>query len=197
MVEAAAQIFEVEPYKPSIEAPPSKAQRDLMERELIALAESYLSRMDEMQELETDSSVEGYRSCYYNDPEAGHVTCSTYRVLEDEPRLIAAFNEMQGGLDHNNKICERVTATELALEEGGRRIVSFHTKTPMMTSNRIMFSTEYRKELESGEIIATQSSRGNEFYYEKFKSRIGFTDVIPNHIISMTKFKPLEDGSGV
>ena len=75
--------------------------------------------------------------------------------------------------------------------------MSFHTKTPMMTSNRIMFSTEYRKELESGEIIATQSSRGNEFYYEKFKSRIGFTDVIPNHIISMTKFKPLEDGSGV
>ena len=54
----------VEPYVPSTTTPPSKEQRDVMEADLIALGESYISRMDEMNVLHEDLDIH-YKSCYY------------------------------------------------------------------------------------------------------------------------------------
>ena len=64
-----------------------------MENDLAALGEGFVSRIDTMTVLREDPAIH-YKSCYDNDAEYGHVTCSTYRVMEDEPRLMAAFKEM-------------------------------------------------------------------------------------------------------
>lgn len=111
-----------------------------MEDELIALGESYLSRMSEMTVLHEDPSI-NYLSSYYHDDEFGHVTCSTYRVLEDEPRLMAAFEEMEEeGLIHNERISERMRCWLLEKEDSGREVIVMRTLCPFMISNRIMFT---------------------------------------------------------
>ena len=89
MVESSAGV---EPYVPSKTTPPTKEQRDVIENELITLGDSYISRMDEMTMLHEDPEKH-YKSCYYNDEQFGHVTVSTYRVMEEEPRLMQAFED--------------------------------------------------------------------------------------------------------
>ena len=163
-------VPEVVPYVPSKTTPPTKEQRDVMENDLIALGEGYISSMDNMTVLHEDPTI-NYKSCYYEDEKFGHVTVSKYTVMEDEPRLIDAFNEMSNdGVNHSEKISERMRVWTLEEIEAKRRVVAMRTLLPFMLSNRIMFSCEYRREnSRTGEIHVCQSARGNEYYYEKYK----------------------------
>ena len=79
MVEANAPEG-VTPYVGNIEAPPTRAQRDLMEDELLAQGEAYIAAMPTMKLLHEDTSI-GYESRYCNDSN-GHVTCTKYRVQD-------------------------------------------------------------------------------------------------------------------
>ena len=68
-----------------------------------------------------DKPEENYKSCYLSDPQNGHITCSRYRVWEDEPQLLAKFKKIQtDGEPHDTRICERLSTWILAEEEGGR-----------------------------------------------------------------------------
>ena len=65
MVEAVSTSV-VEPYVPNKLAPPTKAQRDLIEQELIALGESYIAAMPTMTVLHEDAAI-NYSSRYHKD----------------------------------------------------------------------------------------------------------------------------------
>ena len=76
-----------------------------------------------------------------------------------------------------------------------RNLVVMKTLCPTFISDRFFITCEYHIYKDDGEIIAIQSSRGNEYYYEKYRDQIGKCEVA-NHVVSMTKMKPNpEDGS--
>ena len=76
----ASNTADVTPYNGDPATPPTTAQRDLIEQELLAMAEAYVASMPSMQVLHQDASI-GYDSRYVKD-ENGHVTCTTYRVAD-------------------------------------------------------------------------------------------------------------------
>ena len=94
-------------------------------------------------------------------------------------------------------MAERIRCWPLEKLEGGREILVYRTLLPFILSNRIMISCMYHKEdAETGQVRSIQSSRGNEHFYEKYADQVG-NDVVVNHIISMTRLRPMPDGKGV
>ena len=91
-------------------------------------------------------------------------------------------------------MAERMRCWKLETEDGDRDIVVMRTLMPWPISNRIMYTCLYHYECENGDFITCQSSRGNDFYYEKYRDQLG-KDVVANHVISMTKMRDNEDGS--
>ena len=95
------------------------------------------------------------------------------------------------GLEHQERMSERMKCWKLEEEEGERDIVVYRTLMPMFISNRFMISCLYHHERENGDFISVQSARANDYYYEKHGSQAK-KDEIADHVISMTKVTPVE-----
>ena len=156
-------------------------------------AESYIAAMPNMQILHQDADI-NYDSRYMKDSNGNHVTCTTYRIADMDIQL---FKDMrQGGAQHTERMSNRLRSWKLETEmPADRDLVVVKTLCPALISDRFMIMCEYHQYKEDGEIIAIQSSRGNEYYYQKYNHLIGRCEVAEN-VVSMTKMKPNpEDGS--
>ena len=164
-----------------------------MEAELLRLGEYYIENMPSYDVLYADESI-GYESRYVKDVQNGHVTCTTYKVRDFD---IQMFKDMrEGGLEHQNKMAERMRCWKLEEEEGGRDVVVMRTLLPFPLSNRFMISTLYHDEKPDGYYVTIQSSRANQYYYKKYRKEKG-RDEIANHVISMTTMRPNPEINGV
>ena len=84
--------------------------------------------------------------------ENGHVTVTKYRVRDFD---IQKFKDMRPeGLQHQEKMSNRMRCWKLAEEEGDREIVVMRTLMPIMISNRIMFPCLYHIQRENGDFIS-------------------------------------------
>ena len=72
------------------------------------MAEDYIRRMPEMQVL-VDNPEQQYKSCFVKDPQYGNVIASTIRVLEDEPKLLNAWKQVDAEGGHYTEQCQRLT----------------------------------------------------------------------------------------
>ena len=148
-------------------APPTKAQRDAIMEDLVRLSDQYIEQMPEMALIHSDVTI-GYESRYVKD-ESGHVTCTRYQVADFDIQL---FKDMrQEELRHMSAMVNRVSARQIAEEEGNRSVALIRTQMPWPLSHRAMISTFYYTERD-GAYYSIQSSRGNDYYYEQFAEDI-------------------------
>ena len=122
------------------------AQRDLIEMELIALGEDYISRMPSMEVLHEDAAI-NYNSRYIKEG-SRYVTCTTYKVPDMTTEALKGMRE--DGLEHQHKMAKRMRCWKLETEEGDRDIIVMRTLTPFPISNRFMISCLYHHERENG-----------------------------------------------
>ena len=118
--------------------PPTPAQRDLMQQEILAQAEHIISQMPSMTILHQNAEI-NYDSRYYKTEDGHHVTCTTYRIAQMDIQLFRDMKE--GGPAHSERMVKRLRSWKLETEEGqpeGRDLVVIKTLLPVILSDRFM-----------------------------------------------------------
>ena len=92
-----------------------------------------------------------------------------------------------------------LTARKLENDVGveGAYAMFQHIKTPLMVSNRCIYSTVFNYDLPNGVFVNMSTSKGCNAIRESNAALQGKKDVLSESVVTYQKFEPLEDGSGV
>ena len=171
-----------------VEAVPAQTS-DQIKEICIGLAEKHLAAKDSYKVLkdEADKSI-------WQGKEEG-VPC-TVGVFEAEGLTMEDFREFynRDNWCANMKLLDKnITAEILDVDMGEGMAMYQHIKTPMVVSNRCVFSANFCIDLEGGGMIQISTSKGMEKIIEQSAAKIG-KDVLSNTIFSYIKFEPKATG---